>query len=99
MIQLVVLLEVIDSAAFQEFEMKAVNIMRSYGGQVLAAFEPDQVASSSSNIAEVHYLQFPNIDVFNNYRRDPQLLEMSELRKKAISGTTIFISGNVKDYG
>ncbi len=98
MIQVIVLLEVKDTNAFQEFERQAVKIMKKYEGKLLAAFEPDASQSSSSNIAEIHYLQFPSIEAFKKYRADPQHIELSELRKKAISNTTAFVSGNTKDY-
>ena len=98
MIQVIVLLEVKDTNAFQQFERQAVKIMKRYEGKLVAAFEPDASESSSSNIAEIHYLQFPSIEAFKKYRGDPQHLELSELRKKAISNTTVFVSGSTKDY-
>ena len=60
---------------------------------------PDYVTGSFSNVAEIHYLQFPSIEAFKEYRADPEHIELSELRKKAISNTTVFVSGNTKDYG
>lgn len=98
MIKVIVLLEVKDPKALQLFERQAVKIMKKYEGKLVVAFEPDANESSSSNIAEIHYLQFPSIDAFKKYRADPQHLELSELRKKAISNITIFVSGNTKDY-
>ena len=73
--------------------------MKKYEGKLVAAFEPDASESSSSNIAEVHYLQFPTIDEFRKYRTDPRHIELAELRRKAISNTTVFVSGRIKDYG
>lgn len=98
MIQVVVLLEVIDAEAFQEFEKQAAKIMNDYKGKLLAAFEPDASESSSSSITEIHYLQFPSIEAYKQYRADPQHRTLSELRKKAISNTTIFVSGATKGY-
>lgn len=72
--------------------------MNKYEGKLMAAFEPDASESSSSNIAEVHYLQFPNIEAFRKYRTDPQHIELAGLRDDAISNTTVFVSGNTKDY-
>ena len=98
MIQIIALLEVHDPAAFHEFETKAIKIMEKYEGKLLAAFEPNANESSSSSIGEIHYLQFPSIEAFMQYRLDPQLVEMSELRKQAISSTTIYVSGQFKNY-
>ena len=99
MIHVIVLLEGKDADALQAFERQAVEIMKKYGGKLVVAFEPDASQSSSSNIAEVHYLQFPTIDEFRKYRTDPQHIELAELRKEAISNTTVFVSGRIKDYG
>ena len=98
MIQIVVLLEVKDKIFFEEFERNAIDIMKAYNGKLVSAFEPNKTKSSSQNIDEVHYLQFPSIEAFNNYRKDPKLLEMSELRSKAIINTTIYVSEVIKDY-
>ena len=84
--------------ALQLFERQAVKIMKKYEGKLVAAFELDASESSSGNIAEIHHLQFPDIEAFKKYRADPQHLELSELRKKAISNTTVFVSGKIKNY-
>ena len=98
MIQIIVLLEVNDRAAFHEYEMKAFKIMKEYEGRLLTAFEPDVHESSSCNINEIHHLQFPNIMAFNKYRSDSQLAGLSTLRELAISNTIIYVSDKIKDY-
>ncbi len=98
MIQVIVLLEAIDTKALQAFETQAVEIMKKYDGKLVAAFEPDASESSSSNISEIHYLEFPSIEAFRKYRNDPQHRELSALRKNAISKTTVFVSGNTRVY-
>ena len=98
MVHIVVLLETKDADALHAFERQAVKIMKKYEGKLVAAFEPDASGSSSNNIAEIHILEFPNIEVFNKYRADPHLRELSELRMKAISNITVFVSGTYKDY-
>jgi len=65
-IHVTVLLEVKDTNALQLFERRAVKIMKKYEGKLVAAFEPDASESSSSNIAEIHHLQFPSIEAFKN---------------------------------
>jgi uncharacterized protein (DUF1330 family) len=98
MIHIVVLLETNDADALQAFERQAVKLMKKYEGKLVTAFEPDASRSSSSNIAEIHILEFPNIEAFNQYRTDPHHRELSELRIKAISNTTVFVSGTHKYY-
>lgn len=99
MIHVIVLLEAKDADALHAFERQAVEIMKKYDGKLVTAFEPDAGESSSNNLAEIHYLQFPSIEAFRKYRTDPQHIELAELRNKAILNTTVFVSGHTKDYG
>jgi len=95
MIHIIVLLESKDADALQAFERQAFEVMKNYGGELVTAFVPDASESSSSSIAEIHYLQFPSIDAIKKYRADPKHRELSELRKKAISNTTVFVSTDI----
>lgn len=98
MIQILVLLEVKDKSASKAYETKAIQVMKKYGGKLLAAFEPDVNESSKNNIGEIHYLEFPSIDSFKNYRTDLEVLRMKELREKAILSTTVYVSGKQITY-
>lgn len=97
MIQVIVLLEAKNSNALRAFEKQPVKIMEKYEGKLVAAFEPDASESSSSNITEIHCLEFPSIEAFKKYRTDPQYIESSELRKATILNTTVFESGSAKN--
>lgn len=94
MLKIIVLLEIKNKASFKEFETEAIEIMKKHNGKLLSAFEPDNKESTLSNISEVHYLEFPNLGAFNNYRGDSELEELSELRNEGISKATIIVSGN-----
>lgn len=98
MLHIVVLLETKDANALHAFEQQAVKIMKKHEGKLMAAFKPDASGPPSNNIAEIHILEFPNIEAFNKYQADPHLRELSELRMKAISNITVFVSGTYKDY-
>lgn len=93
MIQIIALLEVKDQSSFKQFEKKAIKIMGKYNGKLLSAFEPNEVESTLPNIGEVHYLEFPDLQAFKNYRGDSELKELAELRNKGISKTIIIVSG------
>lgn len=99
MIEIIALLEIKNDILFKEFEDKAVKIMQEYNGNLLSAFDINYSESSMTEVGEVHYLTFPDLQAFNDYRADPQLLAMSDLRKNAISNTTIFVSNKFKQYG
>lgn len=98
MIHIIALFEIIDRKVFHDFETQAVKIMVKYGGKLVSAFEPDCSESSSANVGEIHFLQFPDLEAFKNYRSDPQLIALSELRKQAISSASVFISGRFNHY-
>jgi len=98
MIQIIVLLEINDQASFRKFEAKAITIMGKYQGQLLSAFTPNKTESTLPKIDEVHCLQFPTLDAFKRYRRDPELKNLAELREKGLSKTTVLVSDNAVIY-
>ncbi len=67
--------------------------MEKHKGKLLSAFEPNESESTLPNIDEVHYLEFPNLEAFENYRGDSELNELTALRSNGISKTTIIVSG------
>lgn len=98
MIEIIALLEIKNKSSFKEFEEKAIKIMKNHGGKLLSAFDINKNEPSLPNVGEVHYLQFPNIESFYNYRSDPALTALSALRNKAISKTTILVSNEFVTY-
>jgi len=95
-INVLVTLEVKDFELFAVFEKKAVKIMRSYGGNLLRAFET--IRNEDGSGQEIHLLEFPNDAAFAEYRSDSRLIEHAELRKKAIDSMVVVISGVLKEY-
>lgn len=98
MIQILVLLEIKDKSSFKEFENKAIQIMKKYGGRLLTALEPNKGESSDKSVGEIHLLEFPDLEAFRNYRADNDLAELKELRERAISQTSIYVSEKVVIY-
>lgn len=98
MIEIVVLLEVNNETLFKEFESRAVHIMKKHNGKLVSAFRPDKAESTLSHIFEVHYLEFPDLEAFNCYKSDPELNELKELRNRALSKTSVIISGEKIAY-
>lgn len=98
MINIIAILEVKNREKFNKFETQAIKIMRSHSGKLVTAFEPDTLCSSDLDGIEVHYIQFPDLDKYNNYRADPALAALSQLRSSAIRNTQLYVSDKVKDY-
>lgn len=96
MFHVLVKLEVIDFSALDQFEKEAALIMKSYGGEILSAFETERNAENSGE--EIHILQFPSKAHFEQYREDQRLKVLSELREQAIRTTEITICLRVKSY-
>jgi uncharacterized protein (DUF1330 family) len=95
-INIIAILEVKNREEFNKFETQAIQIIRSHGGKLVAAFEPDTSSSSDSDGIEVHYIQFPDLDKYNSYRADPALAVLSQLRSRAIRSTQLYVSDKVK---
>lgn len=98
MIEIIALLEVKDKVCFKKFESQAIKIMKKYNGKLVSAFRPNEEESTLSNIYEVHYLEFPDLNAFNSYKSDPQHKELKELRNNGISKTSVIVSGEKVVY-
>ncbi len=96
MIQIVVVLDVIEVDSFKEYEHQAFAVMHKYHGQLMQAFKT--VEEDSSLYREVHILSFPDIKQFDQYQLDPALSILSDLRKRAIAVTQIYISEVFQEY-
>lgn len=74
---------------FEQFETAAAQIMRRYGGilkrRIAIAHLPD-----NSQPHEVHVVTFPDERSFEQYRSDPDLRALADLRARAIRQTTLW---------
>ena len=98
MIEIIALIEVKDNDAYTEYETQAVRIMKQYGGKLLSAFEPNENESSLNEVSEVHYLSFPSLLSFSEYKGSKDLANLSELKERAIKNIKVIVSGKVKSY-
>jgi uncharacterized protein (DUF1330 family) len=73
---------------FEEFEARAGEIMKCYGGAIerrirLSPGDPSQPH-------EVHIVTFPDRDAFARYRDAPELRALADLRRTAIRDTIVW---------
>ena len=68
MINIVVIITVKNESDFVKFESQAIRILRLHGGELVAAFEPENTDASSIDDIEVHYIRFPAIENYNKAR-------------------------------
>jgi len=96
MIQILVKIQVKHFIALEKFERSAAQIMLTYQGRFLAAFETARNIDDSGE--EIHILEFPSEKHFEKYRNDERHHSLMELRAEAISATEIKISTQLKSY-
>lgn len=97
MIHILVTLDVLNFDALEEFEQRAVIIMKKYGGRMVTAFETLRDVNGAGH--ELHLIEFPGEAAFANYRSDPDLLGLAALRERAIKHTEVQVSSTFKTYG
>ena len=97
MYKLLVVLQVKDFAALQEFEQRAAAIMAEYSGLIRQAMETSRNEDGSGE--EVHLLEFASAESFAQYRADGRHSELTELRDRAISATEVRPVVQEKSYG
>ncbi len=95
MIKILVKLEVRDFEALEQFERFVSKIMTTYQGRIVEAFETHR---SDNQGQEVHLLEFPDHESFENYRQDKRHSQFASLREKAISKTEVIQSTKLKNY-
>lgn len=98
MIEIIALIKIKNNDAYVKYETKAVSIMKQHGGRLISAFEVNKNESSEMELSEVHYLQFPDLKAFKEYRENPELVKLVCLRGEAISDIKVIVSGESKSY-
>lgn len=76
---------------FEEFERQAFRLIEKHGGELLHALHPIASLPAGELPDEVHILRFPSQDALDEYRADPALLALADLRAEAIAGTNLLI--------
>jgi uncharacterized protein (DUF1330 family) len=83
---------------FRQFETEAARIMQKYGGRIERVIRPTASFSSDSPPHEIHIVSFPNVERFDAYRRDADLVTLAPLRQAAITRTEIIIGEEGEPY-
>lgn len=96
MYKILVILQVRNFQALDEFEREALNIMSDHGGRIASVFETRRSADGSGE--EVHVVEFPDVGNYENYRNDGRHGGLRTLRERAISHTELKVCLNEKSY-
>jgi antibiotic biosynthesis monooxygenase (ABM) superfamily enzyme len=85
-------------AEFAQFETAAAQIMQRYGGTIERRI--GVAPSSGENLPyEVHILSFPDERSFQEYRTDPDLEALRDLRALAVRETVLWFGTELPGYG
>lgn len=80
------------SEQFHHYEQRIKPILESHGGRFEKVIKPTQVLGDLPMPDEVHWLSFPSEANFQQYRADPKLAQMADLRGTSVK-ETIVLSG------
>ncbi len=83
---------------FKDYESKALNIFKKYGGEVIIAYAPLVEIKSDNTPDEIQILKIATQEAFKNFMVDPERLSMAAERDAVIRKTEVFVSGEVVDY-
>lgn len=85
--------------ALRSFERKVLPILHSHGGQLVTALSPSRAFGNFDPLPdEVHILNFPSEQDFQDYRDDPLHLGLATERTQAIRHTEIMLSITAAPY-
>jgi uncharacterized protein (DUF1330 family) len=98
LIQIVVLLYVGDGGipALRAHEAEMAPIIYRYGGQIISASHPS--APRPGDPDEIHILQFPDMQAFDDFRTDPESQSKLEQRRHAIRDARLYITDQFVTY-
>jgi uncharacterized protein (DUF1330 family) len=82
---------------FREYETKAAIIMAHHGGTVERTVV-EEPSKPDRPIREVHFVSFPDLEAFQNYRSDPDLASLADMRAASIAHTELLFGREGPDY-
>ena len=99
MIHIAVHLHVVPGAekGMRAYEKKALGIFRDYGGEVVAAFQPDPALNPKPMPDEVQILRIASMTDFKKFMIDPKRQALAGERKRVIKKTEVFVSKSGKN--
>ena len=76
---------------FRAYEDAALQIFRSYGGEVLEILRPDATLSSANAPHEIHLLRIALLDAWQAFRADEQLQLLAAERAACVARTQVLV--------
>ena len=66
------------------YEREAVKIMMEHGGKITKVLHPVKAVGQTALPDEIHYLELVSQEAFDNFRADPRLNNLSDLRDGSV---------------
>ena len=82
---------------FDQFETAAAQVMKRYGGGIDRRIKI-ALSAADDQPYEIHVVSFPDERSFQNYRSDPDLQALSDLRTKAIRETKLWFGSELPGF-
>lgn len=98
MIQIIALLFASDKGieGLREFESRAIKILREHQGELISASFNDIKGVSEPD--EIHVIQFPSLEHFENYKQDTRLIALASLKNEMIKSMQVFLTNRFHHY-
>ena len=80
--------------AFQEFESKAIPLMKKYNGEMLLRVRPTDetiIEGSAEKPYEIHYMTFASKSDLDNYLKDEERQKYLHLKNQSIRSTVLVV--------
>ena len=83
---------------FKDYEMKALNIFKKYGGEVIAAYAPIRDGSTTDTPDEIQILKIADQATLNAFINDPERVSLGDERNRVIRRTDTYLSDEMIAY-
>lgn len=83
---------------FRAYETKALNIFKSYGGEIVTAYRPLNNGSQQEMPDEIQILKIDNKAELEKFMNDPARIKMADERSAVIRKTELYLSDEIVQY-
>ena len=83
---------------FKDYETKALNIFKKYGGEVVVAYAPLSEKGQQDRPDEIQVLKIASLLDFEKFMKDPERTQLAAEREAVIRKTEVFLSGELISY-
>ena len=98
MVQVIALLYANESGltGIRNYESKVIPILKEHHGRLLTASSNSRKSDDEPD--EIHVVEFPDLQTLSNYKNDPRVAALSDLRKSSMKDMKLFFTDTFYDY-